>query len=123
MALVIKKEVDLSSLGEEYKDVKITFKVIPASKLPEIYSLSQEGQAKDKEAEGKGIELIPKFTEVLKEQFESGSSPGGSMTKDDIDVLDGGAIVHCFTILSGGGLDPKGKNSLTSPSTTDQPQQ
>ena len=36
MALVIKKAVDLSSLGEAYQGITLNFKSIPAKNLPEL---------------------------------------------------------------------------------------
>lgn len=110
MALVIKKTVDLSSQGEEYKDIVLVFKSIPASQLPELY----------KKAEAvKGAEAIPMTIEVLENQFLSGTTPEGDITKEDIKDLDATAVNFCFKILSGQGDDPKLSSESTTTSTTE----
>lgn len=110
MALVIKKVIDLSSLGVEYKDIEITFKSIPATNLPELY----------KEAEGKpDVDFIPVAAKALQEYFISGKQGETELTKEDVGQLDAKALLHCFSILTGQTLDPKVSGLSTSSSGTE----
>lgn len=119
MALVIKKSVDLSSLGDEYKGIKLEFRSIPAKDLSEL-NKKQESMEKDKEGDPKLELVLPFFIDILQKYFLSGTQDGGKVVKEDVGDLDSDALVYCFQILSGQEIDPKDEDSSTKPSSTEQ---
>lgn len=117
MALVIKKLVDLSSLGEEYRDVTLVFKSIPALKISEIYKRQAEVD-KQKKDQTDLEKYVPFFIGILKEYFIEGESKESKIEKEDLDELSPDPIFHCYQILMGEENDPKAKSESTSTSTT-----
>lgn len=119
MALVIKKIVDLSSIGDEYKGISLVFKSIPAKDLPEI---DKKQSAVKQDDNGNPIlsEVLPLFISILQEYYLEGTQGEDKIVKEDIGELDANALIHCFQILTGQDVDPKAENSSTSTSTTDQ---
>lgn len=111
MTLVIKKTVELESLGSEYKGISLTFKSIPAVDLTDII--------KKTEKEEDNTVLISAFVEVLKKYFIQGTSNDGEVTTEDISQLDAQAVNFCFGILAGKDIDPKVEAPSMSTSTTE----
>lgn len=118
MALVIKKIVDLSSLGDEYKGIEIIFRSIPAKDLGEI-NKKQEALPKDENGDQKLEDILPLFIEILQKYFVSGKQDEEKLTKEDITELDSESLIYCFQILTGQDIDPKAKSESTSSSTTE----
>lgn len=119
MALVIKKPVDLSSLGDEYKGIQLVFKSIPAKDLADL-NKQQEGFEKDEEGNPNLTQVLPFFIEILQKYFVSGNQGEEKVVKEDLGELDSNALIHCFQILTGQAIDPKDENSSTKPSSTEQ---
>lgn len=118
MALVIKKIVDLSSLGDEYKGIELIFRSIPAKDLGGI-NKKQEALPKDKDGENKLDDILPFFIETLQSYFVSGKQDDNQLTKEDIGELDSESLIYCFQILTGQAPDPKVSSESTSSSTTE----
>lgn len=110
MALVIKKTVDLGSIGEEYEGIVLHFKSVPVVKLTEL----SEKEAAVKDDSGKIVNL---YADVLAEYFIDGTQNGETLDKEDLKLLDAAGAVHCYGVLVGGSLDPKGENLSTSASS------
>lgn len=119
MALVIKKPVDLSSLGDEYKGIELVFKSIPAKDLADL-NKRQEGFEKDKEGNPNLNQVLPFFIEILQKYFVSGNQEEAKIVKEDLGDLDSNALIHCFQILTGQAVDPKVENSSANTSTTEE---
>lgn len=115
MALVIKKTVNLDSLGEEYSGVVLEFKSIPARDLPKLVT-EQEALGEDTD------KIIPYFIKVLEDYFILGKQGEESISKEDIGLLPSEALIHVFQILSGQAIDPKAENESTSISITETAQ-
>jgi len=111
MALVIKKTVNLDSLGEEYSGIVLEFKSIPAS---DVAKFSKEVPSED-DLDG----TVTFFLQVLKSNFVSGKQGNESVNADDLSLLDIEALMFVFKILTGQDIDPKSGNELTSSSTTE----
>lgn len=118
MALVIKKPVDLSSLGDEYKGIEFVFKSLPAQELPEL-DKKREAFEKDEDGNPKLKDTIPFFTEVLKSKFLSGTQDGKELTKEDLDSLDENSMIYCFQIITGQITDPKVLSESKTTSSTE----
>lgn len=118
MALVIKKPVNLSSLGDEYKGIELVFRSIPAKDLAGL-NKTQEAFEKDEDDNPKLEQVLPFFIEILQKYFVSGKQDDGNVVKEDLGDLDSNALIHCFQILTGQNIDPKDANSLTSTSSTE----
>lgn len=117
MALVIKKPVDLSSIGDEYKGINLVFRSIPARDLGDL-NKTQQGFEKDKDGNPKLEQVLPFFIEILQKYFVDGKQEDTNVTKEDLADLDSEALIYCFQILTGQKLDPKVNSESTSTSTT-----
>lgn len=115
MALVIKKAVDLSSLGEAYQGITLNFKSIPAKNLPEL----EKGQ-KDIGEDTKKIMTF--FLNILQEYFIDGKQQDTALVKEDINELDAQSIMYCFQILTGQAEDPKSSSESTTTFSTEAEQ-
>ena len=112
MALVIKKAVDLGSLGSEYTGISFVFKSIPAEDLGKLTNEQEKlGEDLDKQ--------LSFFINILKNQFISGKQDDSDLVKDDLADLDADSLIHCFQILTGQAIDPKVKSESTNSSTTE----
>lgn len=118
MGLVIKKLVDLSTLGKEYEGIEVVFKSIPAKDLPGIDEQNQ-GLKKDEKGNPVISEAMAFFIEILEKYFVSGSQDDVKLTKEDVKELDSKALIYCFQIMSGQIIDPKEEISSTATSTTE----
>lgn len=118
MALVIKKHVDLSSLGDEYKGIELVFKSIPAKDLSEL-NKKQESFEKDDNGDPKLEQVLPFFIEILQKYFISGNQDGIEIVKEDIGELDSEALIYCFQIITGQNIDPKVSSESTNTSSTE----
>lgn len=117
MALVIKKAVDLSSLGSDYEGIELVFRSIPAKDLPELDKRQSELK-RDEQDNPVLSESIPLFTNILQSYFISGVQGDEKVTKEDIAELDSIALIYCFQVLSGQTADPKVLSESTNTSTT-----
>lgn len=112
MALVIKKTVDLSSLGEQYKDIELNFRSIPA---PEVSEMDKQKEKLD-DSLGENVAFM---LQVLQKQYITGKQADEEITKDDLALLDVDGLVYCFRILTGQDIDPKVENESSSSSSTE----
>lgn len=112
MALVIKKTVDLSSIGDEYKGVVLNFKPIPAKKLSDL-------QTKIDEVGDNKAAAIPVMVDILVDQFLDGKASESEVTKEDVAEFEADVVGHCFRILTGQDIDPKSSAELTTTSPMD----
>ena len=110
--LLIKKTVDLSSLGAEYKGIVLEFKSIPAKDLPKL-------EEKQKAIGEETAKVVPFFIEILQTQFVSGKQDDNELTKEDVSELDANSITYCFGVLTGVTGDPKAYSELTTTSSTE----
>lgn len=111
MALVIKKPVDLSSIGEEYKGISLVFKSIPAKDLPGL-------EEKQKTIGEETAKVLPLFIEILQTYFLEGKQGEENIVKEDLGSLDSEALIYCFQVLTGQTLDPKASSESESESPT-----
>ena len=110
--LLIKKTIDLSSLGSEYAGIVLEFKSIPAL---EVSRLSE----KETELKKNKQSIIPFFVDVTQNQFISGKQNEAVLNKDDLKELDADALGFIVGILTGGAGDPKASSeSMNTSSTT-----
>lgn len=109
--LKLQKTVSLDQLGDVYQGINLVFNCIPASRLPEIH----ESQSKLTDSMKEQIDFI---TNLLQEQFVSGTQGDSDVSKEDLKSLDQVALIHTFKILAGVELDPKAETESTNSSTT-----
>ncbi len=95
MAIVIKKQVSLEFLGEEYKDSYLTFTSMTLREYEELQP-TLEKSVKDK----KSMELVK---DVLTKHFLGGKFQGQDVTQEDLFDFDIETLMHCFQIFTGQG--------------------
>lgn len=120
MALIIKKVVELSTLGDEYTGVQLIFRSIPAKDLPGIDE-KISSLPKNEDGNPQTGDILPVFLDILGKYFISGSQASESISKEDIQELDARALTYCFEIMTGQAIDPKDNSSSMNTSITDQP--
>lgn len=121
MALVIKKPVDLSSLGKEYEGISLVFRSIPAKDLG-VLNKQQEELPRDDNGDPALSDILPFFINILEKYFIEGTQQDTKITKEDLSELDSEALTHCFQVITGQVIDPKAENSSTNISTTEASQ-
>jgi hypothetical protein len=99
MNIVIKKQISLDYLGDEYKDSSLTFKTISIREYEELLPKIDQTDQDNK----KSIEII---MDILKKQFLSGTFQGEAVAKDDLDQFDISSLTKFFMALTGQ-EDPK----------------
>lgn len=119
MALVIKKPVDLSSLGDEYKGIELMFRSIPAKDLAEL-NKKQESFTKDENGNPKLEEVLPYFIEILQKYFLDGKQGEEKVVKEDLGELDSEALIYSFQIITGQQIDPKVESESSNISSTNE---
>lgn len=119
--LVIKKQVSLEFLGEEYKDAYLIFKAIPLDDYENIAEKTPEGTK----------QALTYIKEILEKYFIAGKFPDENrklqdVTKQDLGQLDGESAIKCFEVLSGTSAgsqtDPLAVESSTPSKTEATPQ-
>ena len=98
MKIVIKKQVSLEFLGEQYKDSYLIFRTMPLREyeelLPRIDALGDEN-----------IESVKLIKEVLENHFIEGKFEGEDVKKEDLPEFDLDTLTRCFLMFTG--RDPK----------------
>lgn len=94
MPIVIKKRVNFDFLGEDYKDSFLVFQSIPISDYGELLkSISEAGDD--------NVKATLFMLESLKKYFIEGTFPDLTVSKDDLEGLDGESILKCFAVFTG----------------------
>lgn len=98
--ILIRKKVDLTFLGEEYKDDYLVFKSMPLREyeklLPELEAIGEDGK--------KSLVIIKR---VLEDNFIEGKFQGEDVAKEDLIDFDLITLTKCFEIFTGQASDPK----------------
>jgi len=120
MALLIKKVVDLSQLGESYQGISLIFRSIPATDLADVEA-ERRKLTLDKDEENADLTVImPFFVRILQKYFVGGQQDEEKVVAEDLVDLDSDGLIYCFQILTGQDIDPKEDSSSTTVSTTEQ---
>ena len=113
--IVIRKRLSLDFLGDEYKDSYLVFRSIPVADFtPMIKKIKEIGE--------NSVKAYPVVLQYLKDYFIEGEVFDGEklskVVADDIDGLDGEAVLVCFGRITGSQPDPKASTQSGTPSTT-----
>ncbi|CAB4151913.1 hypothetical protein UFOVP585_42 [uncultured Caudovirales phage] len=113
--IVIRKKVIFDFLGEEYSESYLNFSAIPVADFtPMIEEVEQVGEDSKK--------AYPIVLNYLKKYFLDGEFWDGEklskVEKEDLDGLDGEAVLACFGRITGTSPDPKASTQSPSPSST-----
>lgn len=104
--IVIKRQVSLDFLGDDYKEAYIVFKAIPVKDYADLMEkMPKEGEADNGKAVTMMVELLEKY--FYKGKFPDDNGELVDLEASDMADLDQEAAIKCFQRVVGQDPDPK----------------